>query len=226
LRFSFQPPFAASRAWPPFGEGGTKTELKKQMEYIMRKFITAALLASALPGPALAQEAAPFTGLRVEGLVGYDNLKGNGGGRDGIAYGAAAGYDFQLGTALAGIEGEYLDSDTKGCEGAFVTAGDSICATGKRDLYVGGRVGFALAPSTLLYAKAGYTNSKVGVNYTDPATPANNFRVSDELDGVRVGAGVEQKLGTNLYAKAEYRYSNYEAGIERHQVLGGVGFRF
>ena len=43
---------------------------------------------------------------------------------------------------------------------------------------------------------------------------------------LRVGAGVEQQLGTNLYAKAEYRYSNYEAGIERHQVLGGVGFRF
>jgi outer membrane immunogenic protein len=192
----------------------------------MKKFLIAALTATALAAPALAQEAAPFTGPRVEGLVGYDNLKGNGGGRDGIAFGGAAGYDFQIGSAVAGIEGEYLDSSTKGCEGAFVTAGDSICAKGKRDLYVGGRLGFAAAPSTLLYAKAGYTNAKVGVNYTDPTTPANNFSLSDELDGIRVGAGVEQKLGTNLYAKAEYRYSNYEAGIERHQVLGGVGFRF
>ncbi len=192
----------------------------------MNKFLVAALTASAFASPALAQESAPFTGFRVEGLAGYDNLKGNGGGRDGIAYGAAAGYDFQLGGVVAGIEGEYLDSDTKGCEGAFVTAGDSICANGKRDLYVGGRAGVAVTPSTLLYAKAGYTNAKVGVNYTDPTTPANNFRTSDELDGVRVGAGVEQKLGANLYAKAEYRYSNYESGIERHQVLGGVGFRF
>lgn len=192
----------------------------------MKKFLIATLAATVLAGPALAQEAAPFTGLRVEGLVGYDKLKGNGGGRDGIAYGGAAGYDFQLGSAVAGVEGEYLDSDTKGCETAFLTANDTICASGKRDLYVGGRLGFAATPSTLLYAKAGYTNAKVRVNYTDPTTPANSFRVSDELDGVRVGAGVEQKLGTNLYAKAEYRYSNYEAGIERHQVLGGLGFRF
>jgi outer membrane immunogenic protein len=192
----------------------------------MRKFLIAALSATALASPALAQEAAPFTGFRVEGLAGYDNLKGNGGGRDGIAYGGAAGYDFQLGSAVAGVEGEYLDSDTKGCETAFLTTADTICANAGRDLYVGGRLGFSLAPNTLLYAKGGYTNAKVRVNYTDPATPANSFSVSDELDGVRVGAGVEQKLGTNLYAKAEYRYSNYEAGIERHQVLGGLGFRF
>jgi outer membrane immunogenic protein len=192
----------------------------------MKNILIAALTAGAFATPALAQEAAPFTGFRVEALAGYDNIKGNGGGRDGIAYGGAAGYDFQLGSAVAGIEGEYLDSDTKGCETAFLTTNDTICANGKRDLYVGGRLGFAAAPSTLLYAKAGYTNAKVRVNYTDVATPANSFSVSDELDGIRVGAGVEQKLGTNLYAKAEYRYSNYESGIERHQVLGGVGFRF
>lgn len=192
----------------------------------MNKFFVAALTASAFASPALAQEAAPFTGFRVEALAGYDKLKGNGGSRDGIAYGGAAGYDFQIGSAVAGIEGEYLDSDTKGCENAFLTTGDTICASGKRDLYVGGRLGFAATPSTLLYAKAGYSNAKVRVNYTDPATPANSFRLSDELDGVRVGAGVEQKLGTNLYAKAEYRYTNYENSIERHQVLGGVGFRF
>jgi outer membrane immunogenic protein len=192
----------------------------------MKKFLFAALAAGAFAHPALAQEAAPFTGLRADLMAGYDNLKGNGGGRDGIAYGGSAGYDFQIGSAVAGVEGEYLDSDTKGCETAFLTANDTICASGKRDLYVGGRLGFAAAPRTLFYAKAGYSNAKVRVNYTDPTTPANNFRVSDELDGIRVGAGVEQQLGTNLYAKAEYRYSNYESGIERHQVLGGVGFRF
>lgn len=192
----------------------------------MRKFLIAALTTATLATPALAQEAAPFTGFRVEALAGYDNLKGNGGGRDGITYGAGAGYDFQIGGAVAGIEAEYLDSDTKGCETAFLTTNDTICANAKRDLYVGGRVGFAVTPSTLLYAKGGYTNAKVRVNYTDPTTPANSFSVSDDLNGVRVGAGVEQKLGANLYAKAEYRYSNYEAGIERHQALAGLGFRF
>ena len=36
----------------------------------------------------------------------------------------------------------------------------------------------------------------------------------------------EYALGTNAFVKTEYRYSNYESGFERHQVLGGFGFRF
>src|SRR3546814_18059784 len=62
------------------------------------------------------------------------------------------------------------------------------------------------------------------------------------LDGYRLGAGVEQKVGSNAYAKVEYRYSNYgDARLEfanggntdnfsvdtdRHQVVAGVGWRF
>lgn len=192
----------------------------------MKKIILAALAATVIGTPALAQGAAPFTGFRVEGLVGYDKLKGNGGSRDGLAYGVGAGYDFQLGGVVAGVEGEYMDSKTDGCRTGFITATDRTCVNAKRDLYAGGRIGAAVAPNTLLYAKAGYTNARIGVNYMDPTTPANNFVTRGNLDGVRVGAGVEQKLGTNLYAKAEYRYSNYEAGVSRHQVVGGVGFRF
>ena len=192
----------------------------------MRKILFAALAATAAATPAFAQDGAPFTGFRVEGLVGYDNLKGDGGHRDGVAYGAGVGYDFQLGGAVLGIEGEAMDSSAKGCETGFITATDRICANAKRDLYVGGRVGAAVTPNTLLYAKAGYTNARIGATYTDSATPANNTSGATNLDGVRVGAGVEQKLGANLYAKAEYRYSNYEQGLSRHQVLGGIGFRF
>ena len=192
----------------------------------MKKLILAALAATAMATPALAQDAAPFTGFRVEGLVGYDNVKGNGGHRDGVAYGIGAGYDFQMGGAVLGLEGEAMDSSAKGCDTNFITATDRICANAKRDLYVGGRIGAAVTPNTLLYAKAGYTNARFGVTYTDSATPANNSSARGNFDGFRVGAGVEQKFGQNLYAKAEYRYSNYEQGLSRHQVLGGVGVRF
>jgi outer membrane immunogenic protein len=192
----------------------------------MKTFFTAVAFAAAAATPAMAQDSAAFVGPRVEALVGYDRLQGAGGGRDGLAYGIGAGYDFKAGRAILGLEAEYADSNTDGCEAGFVIATDRICASARRDLYVGGRVGVAVAPSTLLYAKAGYTNARVGLEYTNPVTPTANFRLSDNLDGVRVGAGVEQKLGSNLYAKAEYRYSNYEGGFERHQVLGGLGFRF
>ena len=33
-------------------------------------------------------------------------------------------------------------------------------------------------------------------------------------------------LGPNSFAKTEYRYSNYEQGFEKHQVVAGFGFRF
>ncbi|HYZ48762.1 MAG TPA: porin family protein [Sphingomonas sp.] len=192
----------------------------------MKNLILATLAASALATPALAQDAAAFTGFKVEGLVGYDKLKGKGESRDGVAYGVGVGYDHQFGRVVAGLEGEWMDSNTDGCRSNFLTATDTICARAKRDLYVGGRIGTPVTPSTLLYAKAGYTNARVETSYTDTAAPANNVTGRDNLNGVRVGAGVEQKFGPNLYAKAEYRYSNYEQGVSRHQVLGGIGFRF
>lgn len=193
----------------------------------MRKYIIAALFAAAAAAPALAQPAAPFTGPRIEGLVGYDHVRGDGGGRNGVTYGVGLGYDFQLGGAVVGIEGEAADSSVDKCKGGFVAAGDSLCLNAKRDLYVGGRVGAVVGPRTLVYAKAGYTNARVGLNYDDGTVAgAGNFRLNENLDGVRVGAGLEHMLGRNTYVKAEYRYSNYEKGLERHQVVGGVGVRF
>lgn len=193
----------------------------------MRKYMIAALFAAAAAAPAMAQPAAPFTGPRIEGLVGYDHVRGDGGGRDGVTYGVGVGYDFQLGGAVVGLEGEANDSSVDACENGFVTAADRICLNAKRDLYIGGRVGAVVGPRTLVYAKAGYTNARVGVNYDDgTAAGAGNFRLNENLDGVRVGAGIEHMLGRNTYVKAEYRYSNYEKGLERHQVVGGVGFRF
>lgn len=193
----------------------------------MRKYVIAALFAATAAAPALAQPAAPFTGPRIEALVGYDHLRGDGGGRDGVSYGVGVGYDFQIGGAVAGIEGEAGDSSVSQCQNGFVTAADRICVNAKRDLYVGGRLGAVVGPRTLVYAKAGYTNQRVGVNYTDGTQAgAGNFRLAENLNGVRVGAGIEHQLGSRTYLKAEYRYSNYEKGFDRHQVVGGIGVRF
>jgi outer membrane immunogenic protein len=195
----------------------------------MRKLIVVASLAAAsIAAPAFAQDTggrAPFTGFRVEGLAGWDRVQAQGGHKDGVAYGVGAGFDFQAGRAVVGIEGEAADASTRDCVNATVTAGDRLCADAGRDLYVGGRVGALVGPATLIYAKAGYTNARFRLNYTEP-TGLNNFRLHENLDGVRVGAGIEQAVGRNAFVKAEYRYSNYEKGFERHQVVAGFGFRF
>jgi outer membrane immunogenic protein len=120
------------------------------------------------------------------------------------------------------------DSTDKECLAAGTFApGDRFCSFIGRSLYVGGRIGFAVAPRTLLYGKIGYTNQRVTVDYTAGSPPAfASFRVSSNLDGIRVGGGVEQKIGRNAYVKGEYRYSDYESGDGRHDAVAGIGFRF
>jgi len=208
----------------------------------MRKFLIAALLAGSAATPALAQEAAPFTGPHIEALAGYDLLgAGNDDlddGTDGFLYGVNAGYDFQLGGVIAGVEGEYTDSTTKARANDILAVNDSAELRSGRDLYVGGRLGFAAGPSTMIYAKGGYTNAKFGFDYRNGTTAAD---LDLKADGYRVGAGVEQKFnvfGPSGFVKAEYRYSNYgkleisnanqslETDFDRHQALVGVGVRF
>jgi outer membrane immunogenic protein len=225
----------------------------------MRKFIVAAFLAGTVATPALAQDAAsPFTGFRIEGLVGYDVLKSgerndgvdtdeNNGDEslEGVSYGVGAGFDFDLGGVVAGVEAEY--SDSSGEQEADETLDGipftSRIATG-RDIYVGGRIGVRAAPSTLVYAKGGYTNTSIEFA---AESADDRFELDSNVDGWRLGAGVEQLFGPNMYGKLEYRYSNYnnldfsddfdfedlegedfgtDIDLDRHQVMVGVGFRF
>lgn len=180
----------------------------------MKTVIFAAVSAAALAvsAPAFAQEAAPFTGPRAEVIVGYDKLDTNGsfiGNPDGFLYGIGLGYDMQVGNAVLGVEAEAADSTTK--RNFFGTDVDAA-----RDLYVGARAGFIAGDKALIYVKAGYTNARI---------KTEGFG-GDNGDGVRVGAGVEYKLGGQLFVKGEYRYSNYEGDVERQQIVGGLGIRF
>lgn len=219
----------------------------------MRYAFAAALVASTtLAAPAFAQDDAStsFTGPRVGIVGGYDiirpgssedsDLDGDDQNVDGFLYGVELGYDFSIGNAVLGVEAEL--SDTTGKVKANSTDPDFFgfgeVGTG-RDIYVGVRAGVLASPSTLIYAKGGYTNARLNVLASDGTTELDeNF----ELDGWRLGAGVEKAIGTNTFAKLEYRYSNYSSAnfefdngavtdnfdidTDRHQIVAGVGFRF
>lgn len=220
----------------------------------MFKYVTSILIAGTalVPGAATAQDR-PFTGLRVEALGGYDVLRSGEPEDDGVAttgdegdesvegigYGVGVGFDFDAGGLVVGVEGEYSDSTGKAEFDETIDGTEFLgrIETG-RDIYVGGRVGFTVTPRTLVYAKAGYTNTSIESAFTSD-NDAVDFDTS--VDGYRVGAGVEHVLGTNVYAKAEYRYSNYnglnldddlfgdedfDVDLDRHQVMVGVGMRF
>ncbi len=196
----------------------------------MRTHLTALLLAAPVAlgaaVPAMAQDVPTYSGGRVGVITGVDRVRANGDGKTGVLYGIDAGYDIQSASgAVFGIEGEVADASTKTCATGVIVATDKICAKAKRDLYAGGRAGFT-AGSTLIYGKAGYTNLRVGASYEDgTAATATDFSNSRNLDGVRVGAGLEKNLG-GMTVKAEYRYSNYEDGVSRHQGVVGAGIRF
>ena len=198
----------------------------------MRKLVLAALAASAMTTPAFAQDAT-FTGPRIEALVGYDTASdgtdGDAGSSDGVTYGGAIGYDFQIGGAVIGAEAELTGSSVDTRADSLLVAGDRLVADMGRDIYLGARAGVAITPTTLLYAKGGYTNAKVNTTYE---TGTTRTEISEDMEGFRVGAGAEFKLSNNMYLKGEYRYSNYgkidgyDIDIDRHQVVAGVGIRF
>lgn len=140
---------------------------------------------------------------------------------------------------MLGIEGEITGSTARKTQTDLLVAGDSYRTKAGRDLYVGGRIGVAIAPGTLLYAKGGYTNAALNVTYRGPGGTVGETNL--HADGYRVGAGIEQKfnlLGPSGFVKAEYRYSNYGSlnstvstngatiDLDRHQAVVGVGIRF
>jgi len=213
--------------------------------------LLAAGSAVALAVPVAAQDDEDFTGPRVEALVGYDSTRPGSTvdidnaeeldqSVDGVAYGIGAGYDFDMGNAVVGVEGEFVKSEaqTEYDTTGFTTYGVCNVEAG-RELYVGARVGFKVAPRTLAYVKAGYTNAKMNILATDNTT---DVETDLSLDGWRAGAGIEQKITDNIYVKGEYRYSQYQEGeveapsglesdrfdvdLDRHQVMFGIGARF
>lgn len=205
--------------------------------YDLKKILIATAAAVVTLAPAHAQEASNFGGAKIGALVGYDKVRveyeGDHGSKDGLLYGLTAGYDFDLGTAIIGIEGEVSDATTKARESDVFDLGDTVSLRAARDLYIGARVGFPVTSTILLYAKAGYTNARFKLKYNDGVDTSSE---GDNLDGYRIGGGAEFAASHGTFARIEYRYSDYgsydvddiDTGLKtlRHQVAVTGGWRF
>lgn len=208
----------------------------------------------ALAAPASAQDAVAgtFTGPRAEAIVGYDiNSAGsdidddssadNDQSFEGVVYGGAIGYDFDLGGFVVGVDAELTDStaDVEVEDGDFEDAGFGNVDAG-RDIYLGARVGARIGSNALAYVKGGYTNALYDILASDGVT---ELQTDLDADGYRIGAGLEYAMTERTFAKIEYRYSNYseaeldidstetesdrfDIDLDRHQIMAGFGFRF
>ena len=185
-----------------------------QWSKLVKKILYASAAAAAMlaASPALAQ-AAP-TGPRVEAVVGYDKVKIGGESDGGALFGIGAGYDFAVApTVSLGVDVEASESTQK--------EGDEDIAQVKagRDLYAGLRASLAVTPNANLYVKGGYTNARF------KATDGEDT-FAENVDGYRLGAGGQVTVTSKAYVGGEYRYSNYEDGLKRHQLALTVGTRF
>jgi outer membrane immunogenic protein len=217
--------------------------------------LIAAGSAMAASAPAFAQEATPassFQGLRVQAIAGYDHSRSGSTvdlnsdrvkqSIDGVVYGGGVGYDFAVGSRLTlGADAEISDSsakfDTNNSQPNTFTLGRVKAG---RDLYFGGRIGYAVSPAALVYAKGGYTNARYNVALANGGT-SETRRL--DTDGYRIGAGLEYKLSQKMFVGAEYRFSSYKRAefdyngatadsnrfridTDRHQVVATAGVRF
>ncbi len=223
----------------------------------MKKICAILAVGTALTAvPAFAQDATPaeaFSGLSVGALVGYDHIRSGSSedidttrdikqSIDGVEYGASIGYDFAAGTNLVvGAEAEITESSaSRDNNNSQPTVFNLGRVDAGRQYYFGGRVGYAMSPDTMVYVKGGYSNARFNLQGTDGTT---NLRQRLDTDGYRVGAGVQQNVGTNAFVKVEYKYTNlgkgefdfngntpdssrFDIDTDRHSVMAGVGVRF
>ncbi|WP_226633794.1 outer membrane protein [Novosphingobium profundi] len=179
----------------------------------------------ALPAAANAQAF-----VQIEG--GLDVAQHDGDSEAGVQYGVSAGYDYQLSNSFfVGVQGSYGDSSARDCAHDVLEAGDRACLEARRDLAAVVRLGTNLGARNKLYVLGGYTNTRVGVSYKgETASQAlgsfSDLGAHDTLNGFRLGAGYEYDVTSNLFIKAEYRYSNYGSDYSRHQGVLAVGTKF
>ncbi len=165
-------------------------------------------------GPTGANAFSPgFCGGQARSPLAAAGCKDDTGGAD---YGVRVGYDWQSGTMVYGIVGEYAMSDVRDAVTGFSTTPASYTFLRKLDgiAALRARVGFTITSDdrTLLYATGGVAAGRVENSFTS-SNRLNAFTLSGDDDnaiGYQAGVGFERKLGDNFSLGLEYLYTNLE----------------
>ncbi|MCR4267778.1 outer membrane protein [Nitratireductor sp. ZSWI3] len=107
--------------------------------------------------------------------------------------GAFAGWNFQNGGFVYGLEGDLGYNGMK-------TKGEPVSAKGGLDGSLRGRLGYSVTDDLLLYTTAGFAAGRVTL--TEGGKSDTNTMI-----GWTAGAGVDAKLTDNVFGRVEYRYT-------------------
>jgi outer membrane immunogenic protein len=147
--------------------------------------------------------------------------------------GGTAGYNWQVGQAVFGVEGDVDWSGVKGNTGALAVCGTGTCET--KNPWLGtfrGRLGYAF-DRFMPYVTGGLAFGELQAN-----TPTGS--VSDTRAGWTVGAGLEAAISGPLTAKIEYLYTDLgsvscgspacapttDADFRANLIRGGLNYKF
>jgi outer membrane immunogenic protein len=204
------------------------------MEIVMKKILTAALLASVAtsafaadlptrkgPPPAPAYYAPPFswTGFYVgiNGGGAFTDVRGNqfiGGGSvfgspSGGMAGGQVGYNYQINQFVFGIEGSLDWADLSKSRTFADGSSDKLQVDSFGTVL--GRVGWAAWDRTLFYVAGGYAGADVHAgSFNDAATGISYGGSSGWQSGYAVGGGIEYAVTNNISVKGEYLFSQLE----------------
>ena len=168
-------------------------------------------------GPVAAQ------GFRGDVHAGLDSLHADGDSQQGVTYGLSLSYDLARSGTLLGVQTDLDATDNRSCESGVLVAGDRACIAGKRDTALSLRLGRAIGGTATVLATVGYANARLEARYEGAGIRTTDH---ETLNGIRLGVQLAADIGRRLYAKIEYRYTNYEQGVSRNQGLAGLGLRF
>lgn len=143
---------------------------------------------------------------------------------DGFVGGAFAGYNWETGGIVAGVEGDIGYSGVKGDN-----AGTEVESGVEGSLRA--RLGYVVTPDMLLYTTAGGAAKRLEVT-TGAGSDANTAL------GWTAGVGSDVKITEQVFGRVEYRYTaygsedfdiggaNHEVDAKDHRITFGVGMKF
>ncbi len=163
----------------------------------MKNYMIALAIAGAtLATPAMAN---PFTGVRAEVTAGVDDVTAK------VRANDIDLTDVTYGAAV-GFDAELYKNVIVGFEANLDNVFD------RRNVGASARLGYVIKDAVLVYGKVGYANWKQ--------------TTTRELEGLRLGGGVEANIAGPVYGKVEYRYTDFERSVGQHGALVGFGVRF